>query len=504
MLGCARPLAHRAAPLAHLPPAARPGARRFTRQPAVPPSAWRLPPAPAARFRFGCAQARQCSSAAGVQQPPPPPPQQQQQQQQKQQEEDGAAGIDRRVWPIAASVLIKGIAFGAFLPAMPLFATSIGLTPSQVGLVMSAGGFARLVSNAPSAVIVEHCARIPTMVGAQVLGAAAMVGHALSTSLATLLFWRVLFSGVSCLHYAAAQEYVADISGASNRAQTNAPVIMAWNMGFSLGPAVGGLAADCTAIGAAAPFVLSGGLLAAAAVSTLCLVGETKPHRRFSLQPPPPAPDPPAAAQSPQQDAVQSAESVLSKFAPLLRQSGAVRAACLAQALLWITTSGCQFTLLPMHGIALGLRVTDVGVVFGLMSVVTIAASPVFARISDRYGRKPVVLPSLLLCGCATFAVSHCTGMWDLCAATMAWSAGIAGAQSGLFPYVQDSVTAESRTAALTLYRTSMDVGITLGGLIFAPIAQALSLPAAFQASAVVCSLACLAFAVLAPSPARA
>lgn len=37
-------------------------------------------------------------------------------------------GIDKRVWPIAASTMLMGTAIGVVLPVMPLFARDLGLT----------------------------------------------------------------------------------------------------------------------------------------------------------------------------------------------------------------------------------------------------------------------------------------------------------------------------------------------------------------------------------------
>jgi MFS family permease len=115
-----------------------------------------------------------------------------------------------------------------------------------------------------------------------------------------------------------------------------------------------------------------------------------------------------------------------------------------------------------------------IGVLFSIFSVMQFVFSPVWGRISDRIGRKPVLLVSLLgsvvFYALYGFAVSLPAESATLALALMLLArvgAGIAGASVGTAAAViADCTTPEKRAKGMALIGIAFGAGFTLGPLI--------------------------------------
>lgn len=115
-----------------------------------------------------------------------------------------------------------------------------------------------------------------------------------------------------------------------------------------------------------------------------------------------------------------------------------------------------------------------IGVLFSIFSVMQFVFSPVWGRISDRVGRKPVLLVSLLgsvvFYALYGFAVSLPAESATLALALMLLArvgAGIAGASVGTAAAViADCTTPEKRAKGMALIGIAFGAGFTLGPLI--------------------------------------
>ena len=74
-----------------------------------------------------------------------------------------AEEVDHRCIPLALSTLANGVAVGAILPVMPLFAQELGIAPAMFGVVVSAMGVSRLFCNIPMGVFAERFGRKPVL-----------------------------------------------------------------------------------------------------------------------------------------------------------------------------------------------------------------------------------------------------------------------------------------------------------------------------------------------------
>lgn len=88
--------------------------------------------------------------------------------------------VDKRVWPIALSTLLTGTAIGVIFPVMPLFASELGLSKTDYGLVVAAMGFARLFSNFAFAYVGEKFGRKILLVSGPAVSSLSFFGTAVA------------------------------------------------------------------------------------------------------------------------------------------------------------------------------------------------------------------------------------------------------------------------------------------------------------------------------------
>jgi MFS family permease len=165
---------------------------------------------------------------------------------------------------------------------------------------------------------------------------------------------------------------------------------------------------------------------------------------------------------------------------------------------------GSQFMLhgilnafLPVYAVtALGLGAAEVGAIFGSQMLTTILARPVVGALSDRVGRRPLIVLGLLLCGAAMGAVSEAGGFATLLVAMLVYGLGLAVTTSSTSALVTDLAHRTRYGAAHGLFGTLYDVGDAVGPIAGGFVAATLGYRTMFNASAALATGAAAAFFV--------
>jgi multidrug resistance protein len=123
---------------------------------------------------------------------------------------------------------------------------------------------------------------------------------------------------------------------------------------------------------------------------------------------------------------------------------------------------GMIIPILPLYGKRFGASEWEIGFLLGSYSFVQFLASPVLGWFSDRYGRKPVLLSSLLGTAVGYFLMARADSLAMLFAARIL--AGITGASVGTASaYIADITPPELRSKRLGLIGAAFGVGFVLG-----------------------------------------
>ncbi len=128
----------------------------------------------------------------------------------------------------------------------------------------------------------------------------------------------------------------------------------------------------------------------------------------------------------------------------------------------------------PLFGIyrrELGLDTEMIAWVFGAYAIVIIPALPLLGHLSDRYGRRPILIAALLIIGLASIVFALADNVWWLVAGrslqAISLALGAGAATAALMEWIPEHRRGKLKMLAL--------VGMTFGGVVTPPMAAALA-----------------------------
>ncbi|MFL6294020.1 MAG: MFS transporter [Thermoanaerobaculia bacterium] len=118
--------------------------------------------------------------------------------------------------------------------------------------------------------------------------------------------------------------------------------------------------------------------------------------------------------------------------------------------------------LLPFYATRLGADPSLVGMLIAAHPFAQLAVSPFWGRLSDRYGRRPLILAGLILSAAAYVLFGLAEAIWLLFASRLVQGAG-GGITGVVQAYVADAVEPEERTKALGWLTAATSAGVMIG-----------------------------------------
>src|SRR6266567_6071656 len=125
---------------------------------------------------------------------------------------------------------------------------------------------------------------------------------------------------------------------------------------------------------------------------------------------------------------------------------------------------GIVIPVLPFYaeGTNFGATPREVGLLFASYSIMQLIFSPILGRMSDRYGRRPVLFFSLLGTSLGFFILGFATTLWMLFAGRII--DGISGGNiSTAQAYIADVTTKENRAKGMGLIGAAFGLGFVFG-----------------------------------------
>lgn len=164
-------------------------------------------------------------------------------------------------------VFIDLLGFGVVIPLLPYYALEFGASPFAVTSLMTCYSLAQFVSAPVLGRWSDRIGRRKVLLLSLCCTVASYLWLAAAPAL-WMLFAARLLAGAGAGNIAAAQAYIADITPPEKRAKGMGLIGAAFGLGFTLGPAIGGLLAggDPQHAHLARPALLAAGLSAIAAI----------------------------------------------------------------------------------------------------------------------------------------------------------------------------------------------------------------------------------------------
>jgi len=140
--------------------------------------------------------------------------------------------------------------------------------------------------------------------------------------------------------------------------------------------------------------------------------------------------------------------------------------------------NGSLNAFLPLYAReVLGLPVAQLGWLFGVQTLATLAARPLMGSLSDRVGRRSMIVVGLAASSAAVLFISAAENVQTLFAAAIAYAAGLAVTTAATSAHVTDLAHGTRFGAAHGIFGTIYDVGDALGpitaGLLVAGVGYA-------------------------------
>jgi DHA1 family tetracycline resistance protein-like MFS transporter len=184
-------------------------------------------------------------------------------------------------------VFVDLVGFGVVIPLLPYYALRFDASPFAVTMLMACYSLAQFVAAPMLGRLSDRIGRRPVLLVSLSCSIVAYVWLGLAGAL-WMLFAARLLAGAGAGNIAAAQAYIADVTPPEGRAKGMGMIGAAFGLGFTVGPAIGGVIAGAnpTTADLAHPAFLAAGLSAVALVLAATRLKESLPaDRRVEARP---------------------------------------------------------------------------------------------------------------------------------------------------------------------------------------------------------------------------
>lgn len=147
---------------------------------------------------------------------------------------------------------------------------------------------------------------------------------------------------------------------------------------------------------------------------------------------------------------------------------------------------GALEAFLPVYAVSVaGLNVFQAGLLWGVQIVVTLMAKPIMGRVSDRWGRRPLIIAGMFLCAFPLALIPQLTAFLSLAVAGACFGLGEAFVTAASAALVADYCQARHYGAAMGTFGTIFDIGHASGPIVTGLLVAALGYGPAFGIVAV-------------------
>jgi MFS transporter, DHA1 family, multidrug resistance protein len=396
---------------------------------------------------------------------------------------DAMVGSDHLAPPAARGALIRlcvagFVAYCSYAicrtPLLPLFARDLGAGPSLVGFVMGASTLTGIFVKFPAGALSDLLGRRRLLLAGALVFASMPFTYLAVSTLALLIVLRFLHGSATAIFGPVASASLSDVAPPARRGTWLSVYSTAQGAAQALGPVVAGYLvaagrfdlAFITAgvIGLGVPLIVAGWRAAPVTTSNR---GSWHEFKRGVME--------------------------VGRDRLVLVTSGAQAAQ--------FVLNGTLNAFLPLYGReVVGLTAAQLGWLFGVQTLTTLAVRPAIGFVSDRAGRRWVIATGLTICSVAVFWLSLATTGSGVVVAVIAYAAGVATTTAATSAYITDVTRRARYGAAHGVFGTIYDVGDALGPIVAGVLVVAVGYARMFQIMAAVALAMAVAFSITARS----
>ncbi|MBS0156005.1 MAG: MFS transporter [Nitrospira sp.] len=343
------------------------------------------------------------------------------------------------------------------MPALSLFAESLGASPERIGLIVSVSTLTGVLLKLPSGALSDiYGRRVLLKIGVVAFGLPPFL-YPFITDLDALTALRFLHGLATAIFAPSALATVAELYR-ERRGAALGTYTACTQSGSLLGPFLGGYLIH--AAGFSTAFITSGifGCIGMLLFYSLHLDVAVPQRKEQGM-------------------AVVLAEmwkgfAAVAKNRKVLITSATDAAKMIA--------NGALMAFLPLYGVSAGLNPGEVGLLFTMQAGTSFFLKPIMGRVSDRVGRQPLIVLGLCICAGTFVCIPFVSLFPILLLLSAGFGFGEAVVSSSSSALVADSSEFKRLGAGMGMQGTIMDIGHASGPLLAGLLIANLSYPMAF------------------------
>ena len=364
-------------------------------------------------------------------------------------------------------------------PVLPAFAADLGAGPELLGVIIAASTITGVFFKLPAGALSDVLGRKRMMVLGAVFFAIPPFFYPLVSDPYSLLALRFVHGFATAVFSPVAAAYVASLGEARRGGRLGWYASMN-DIGATGGPMIGGFILYFTA---SFPITyLTAGVLGVLTLIVVLLLPEIDPAGR------------PAGKATGQRLAEfrQGIREVLSA-PPILIASG-------IEAVMYFGYAAF-LGFLPIYAKRAGLNDAEIALVLGAQLVTAMVVKPVAGKLSDRLGRKPVIVLGLLFCAAALPIVFRSEAFTTFALMSAVLGVGVGAVTPVTNALIADLASAKRLGAAMGVFGTVFDFGEAMGPIVAGFLIGSLGYASTFDvlAAATIAATAILYFTVREP-----
>lgn len=358
------------------------------------------------------------------------------------------------ILPVYLPGLIFATGMGFTLAIIPLYAKELGAGVFLAGLVVTARGLGAMSFDVPAGILSGRMGERWGMTAGSLATAAAAVTMATAANVWVLAALVLLAGGSFALISVSRLAFVSATVPLEYRGRALALVGGTQRAGIFIGPVLGGFLGE--AVSLEATFIAWAIL---AAVAGLC-VAVWMP--KFEAAP--------AGAAS---------AHTIGGFVEVVRENQRTFVAAGSVALFVQLVRNARQLIIPLWGDAIGLSVSEIGLVFGLSSAIDMTLFYPVGIINDRWGRKFTIVPSMVIMGTSLALVPLAESFWPFLFVGLLAGLGNGLGSGAMMTLGADLAPPGARNQFLGAWLFISDAGSAATPALVGAVGQVLSLGAA-------------------------
>ena len=384
------------------------------------------------------------------------------------------AGFKRALQVLLVCVFTAMLGLGIISPILPLYASDLGATLVQVGLLSSAWSMSRLIFTAPIGRFSDRSSKKKIIAAGLLVYAVVSLLYVLAWDFTSLVSIRFLHGLGSAMSMPIAFAYAAELVPEGEEGRYMGSMNLAMFAGMGLGPLIGGSLTDFFSM--SVPFYVMGAFTGLSLVLTMAFLPEDAQRQ--------------ARVDRPRSSYGEILSNRLLRAAFVYRAVGALGRGCIMSFLSMYMSNS------PDTG-GLGIPISIAGMVLSFGQISAALLQQPFGVLADRYNKIYLTLLGGLLgaFGLALFPLAN--DAWSVLAARLVFSVGSATGMPALTAIVAIEGRDKGLGTTISVLQIAMSLGMIAGPLLFGILGDAFGLRPIFYFGGLITVAGTIAFYVL-------